>query len=162
MAPTSRKAPRSDLTPAGRLEEAGLQRVLGYQLAQAAIVTDALYQQHVGDPFDVRPVEYTVLTLIDENPGGSLAQLARALAVTAPHITSIVDRLEGKGLIARAQSDQDRRSQVLRTTRAGATLARKATEAVIAGEQEALPLTPGERAMLVELLHKVACARTAS
>src|SRR6478735_943865 len=120
-APT-KKAPRTDLTPAGRLEEARLQRVLGYQLAQAAIVTDTLYQRLVGSPLDMRPVEYTVLTLIDENPGGSLAQLARALAVTAPHITSIVDRLEGKGLIARAQSDQDRRSQVLHTTRAGAAL----------------------------------------
>ena len=161
MAP-SKKAPRTDLTPAGRLEEAGLQRVLGYQLAQATIVTDALYQRLVGTPFDVRPVEYTVLTLIDENPGGSLAQLARALAVTAPHITGIVDKLEAKGLVARAQSDQDRRSQVLHTTRSGAALARKATEAIISGEQGSVPLTPGERAMLVELLHKVACARTSS
>lgn len=156
--PTARAA-RSDLTPAGRLEEAGLQAVLGYQLAQAAIVTQELFTRHVGEPFGLRPVEYTVLTLIHENPGGSLAQLARALAVTAPNITNIVDRLESRGWIARAQSEQDRRSQVLRTSAKGATLVRQATRQIQEAERSALPLTPGERAMLLELLHKVACAR---
>jgi DNA-binding MarR family transcriptional regulator len=154
-----RKAARPDLTPAGRLEEAQLQQVLGYQLAQASIVTDGLYRTHVGKPFGLRPVEYTVLTLIAENPGGSLAQLARALAVTAPNITTMVDRLETRGLIARTQSDRDRRAQVLHTTPKGATLVRKTTQLILDAEQVALGLTPGEQAMLVELLHKVACAR---
>jgi DNA-binding MarR family transcriptional regulator len=155
----TKKASRTDLTPAGQLEEAQLQRVLGYQLAQAAIVTDALYARHVGEPFGLRPVEYTVLTLIAENPGGSLAQLARALAVTAPNITTMVDRLESRGLIARQQSASDRRAQVLHTTAKGATLVRKTTQLIIDAEKAALSLTPGEQAMLVELLHKVACAR---
>jgi DNA-binding MarR family transcriptional regulator len=155
----SKKASRTDLTPAGQLEEAQLQRVLGYQLAQAAIVTDALYARHVGEPFGLRPVEYTVLTLIAENPGGSLARLARALAVTAPNITTMVDRLESRGLIARQQSSSDRRAQVLHTTAKGATLVRKTTQLIIEAEKAALSLTPGEQAMLVELLHKVACAR---
>jgi DNA-binding MarR family transcriptional regulator len=154
-----RKAARPDLTPAGRLEEAQLQQVLGYQLAQASIVTDSLYRVHVGEPFGLRPVEYTVLTLIAENPGGSLAQLARALAVTAPNITTMVDRLEARGLIARTQSDRDRRAQVLHTTAKGAALVRKTTQLILDAEQSALGLTPGEQAMLVELLHKVACAR---
>ena len=154
-----RKAARPDLTPAGRLEEAQLQQVLGYQLAQASIVTDSLYRANVGDPFGLRPVEYTVLTLIAENPGGSLAQLARALAVTAPNITTMVDRLEARGLIARSQSDRDRRAQVLHTTAKGAALVRKTTQLILDAERMALGLTPGEQAMLVELLHKVACAR---
>jgi DNA-binding MarR family transcriptional regulator len=154
-----RKAPRPDLTPAGRLEEARLQQVLGYQLAQASIVTDALYRRHVGEPFELRPVEYTVLTLIAENPGGSLAQLARALAVTAPNITTMVDRLEARGLVARSQSDSDRRAQVLHTTAKGGALVRRTTQLILDAEKAELKLSPGEQAMLVELLHKVACAR---
>jgi DNA-binding MarR family transcriptional regulator len=154
-----RKASRPDLTPAGQLEEAQLQQVLGYQLAQAAIVTDAIYARQVGAPFELRPVEYTVLTLIAENPGGSLVQLARALAVTAPNITTMVDRLEARGLVARRQSESDRRAQVMHTTPKGAQLVRKATQLIIDSERAALGLTPGEQAMLVELLHKVACAR---
>jgi DNA-binding MarR family transcriptional regulator len=152
---------RSDQTPAGRLEEARLQSVLGYQLAQAAIVTNDVFAAHAGKPLDLRPVEYTVLTLIAENPGGSLARIARALAVTAPNITVMVDRLEQRGLVAREQSAEDRRSQVLHTTAKGADLVRKATERIIEAEKATLPLTTGERAMLLELLHKVACARTA-
>lgn len=156
----SKKIARSDMTPAGRLEEAGLQQVLGYQLAQATIVTDALYVKHVGEPFGLRPVEYTVLTLIAENPGGSLARVARALAVTAPNITTMVDRLEAKGWVRRTPSQEDRRAQLLHATRAGADLVKRTTQAIIAAEREALQLSAGEHAILAELLHKVACKRS--
>ncbi len=156
-----KRDPRADQTPAGQLEEARLQSVLGYQLAQAAIVTDGIFVSSAGEPFGLRPVEYTVLTLIAENPGGSLARIARALAVTAPNITVVVDRLEARGLIAREQSAQDRRTQVLQTTPKGADLVRKATDRILQTEKETLPLSAGEHAMLLELLHKVACARPA-
>ena len=150
---------RKDLTPAGRLEEARLQQVLGYQLAQASIVTDAIFRGEVGKPLSLGPVEYTVLTLVAENPGGSLARIARALSVTPPHITALVDRLESRGLVARSASDSDRRSQVLSVTRRGAELVRKATDRILAVESATLALSRGEQAMLAELLHKVACAR---
>ena len=150
---------REDLTPAGRLEEARLKTVLGYQLAQASIVTDSIFRAEVGDPLELRPVEYTVLTLVAENPGGSLARIARALSVTPPHVTAIVDRLEGRGLLARTASDSDRRSQLLSVTRRGADLVRKATDRILAAEHRMLALTAGEQAILAELLHKVACVR---
>lgn len=156
--PYSRSS-RPVLTPAGRLEEARLQMVLGYQLAQASIVTDAIFRREVGEPLELRPVEYTVLTLIAENPGGSSARLARALSVTPPHITALVDRLVARGFVQRKASAEDRRSQVLTATRAGAELVRKATERIVAAERAALPLSTGEQAILAELLHKVACAR---
>jgi DNA-binding MarR family transcriptional regulator len=156
---SSKSSTRHDLTPAGRLEEAKLQRVVGYQLAQATIVTDAIFRNKVGEPLQLRPVEYTVLTLIAENPGGSLARLARALSVTAPHITALVAGLEERGLVQRSTSAQDRRAQVLSVTRKGADLARKATDLIIDSETAVLSLTPGEQAILAELLHKVACAR---
>jgi len=156
---TPKRSPRLDLTPAGRMEEARLQKVLGYQLAQAAIVTDAIFKGQVGGPFQLRAVEYTVLTLIAENPGGSLVRLARALSVTPPNISTMVDRLEGKGLIARQASEEDRRAQVLHVTAKGADLVRKATQKIVAAESASLPLTAGEQAILAELLHKVAMAR---
>lgn len=156
---TAKRGSRADRTPAGRLEEVRLQQVLGYQLAQATIVTNAIFRAQVGRPLDLGPVEYTVLTLIAENPGGSLARLARALAVTPPHITALVDRLEARRLVARNASDEDRRARVLSVTRSGAALVRKATSLILAAENAALPLTPGEQAILAELLHKVACAR---
>ena len=157
--PAKRPA-RPDVTPAGQLSEAKLHFVLGYQLAQAAIVTNGLFRRHAGEPFGLRPVEYTVLTLIAENPGGSQARLARALAVTAPNITAIVDRLEAKGWIARSRSEHDRRSQTLHATKKGGELARKATQGIVDAERGTLSgLSTGEQMILIELLHKVACER---
>lgn len=155
----AKRTARPVLTPAGRLDEARLSMVLGYQLAQAAIVTDAIFSREVGEPLQLRRVEYTVLTLIAENPGGSPARLARALAVTPPNISALVDRLVGRGLVQRKASDEDRRGQQLSVTRAGAELVRKATERIVAAERAAMMLTVGEQAILAELLHKVACAR---
>jgi DNA-binding MarR family transcriptional regulator len=156
---SSRRSAREDQTPAGRLEEARLKKVLGYQLAQAAIVTDGIFRAQVGEPMQLTPVDYSVLTLVAENPGGSLARIARALSVTPPHITAIVDRLEARGLLARKASEKDRRARVLSVTRAGADTVRRATDRILAVEKSALALSEGEQAILAELLHKVACAR---
>ncbi|NUZ04816.1 MarR family winged helix-turn-helix transcriptional regulator [Piscinibacter koreensis] len=157
--PSAAGEPR-DATPAGGLGEARLQHLIGYQVAQAAIVTFGVFERLVGGPMELRPVEYTILTLIDENPGGSPAQLSKALAVTPPNITSWVDKLERRGLVARERNLRDRRGRHLRTTEAGAALVREATARLLEGERETLStLTPGERLILGELLHKVARLR---
>ncbi len=156
------RTPRTAATPAGQLAEARLHQILGYQMAQATITTTAVFMKRVGEPFDLRPVEYTILTLVNENPGGSPASLSKALAVTPPNITVWIDKLEQRGLVARERSTTDRRAQHLRATLKGSQLAATATQALLEGEQDALAsLTDGERAILVELLHKVARARNA-
>jgi DNA-binding MarR family transcriptional regulator len=145
------------VTPAGGLDEARLNQILGYQLAQAAIVTYAVFERLVGSPLDLRPVEYTILTLVKENPGVSPAQLSKALAVTRPNITSWIDRLEKRGLVRREKNVSDRRAQHLRTTERGSALAAKTTRLLADGERQAFStLTPVEQMMLAELLHKLA------
>jgi DNA-binding MarR family transcriptional regulator len=148
-------------TPAGGLDESDLHGIVGYQLAQATIATDQIFKERVGDPFGLRPVEYTVMSLIQRNAGGSSARLARALAVTAPNITMWLDRLVQRGLAKRSPNATDRRAQVLALTPEGARIATLATQRLLEGEREAFSqhLSPGEHAILVELLHKVAMAR---
>lgn len=159
---TKRPTP-AETTPAGQLEEARLHYVLGYQLAQASIVTNGIFMELIGEPLALRPVEYTLLALIAENPGGSLARLARAMAVTAPNITIWVDRLEKRALVRRRQSRSDRRLQALEATPKGHALAREATKRLLRAERQELRcLSPGERLLLVELLHKIACVRAAA
>lgn len=146
------------MTPLGGLEEGALLGVLGYQLVQAGIVTAAVFEEQAGRPFSLRPVDYTVLALIAGNPGVSSARLAKALAVSPPNISPVVERLEERGLITRAPSEEDRRAQALHASRAGSRLVEQATRQ-LRGAEAALGLTPGEHALLLELLHKVACAR---
>lgn len=153
-------APRADVTPAGHLVEAGLQQVMGYQLAQAGITTDSVFRAQVNGPLGLRRVEYTLLMLIRENPACSPARLARALNVTAPNITMWVDRLVELGWVRRERSESDRRAQHLSLSTKGAKLAAEATQRLMDGERQAMAtLTAGERAMLAELLHKLACCR---
>ncbi len=148
------------LSAVGHLAEEGLHHLVGYQLAQASVTTTQVFNQAVGSSFELRPVEFTILALVDENPGVSAKQLAVSLAVAPPNITVWIDRLEQRGLVQRERSTTDRRAQHIRTTPAGATLARDAVQRIAAAEGVTLAgLSAAERAMLVELLHKVAGAR---
>lgn len=149
-------------TPSGGLVDAPIHQIVGYQLAQATIVTDAVFERLVGAPLQLRPVEYTILMLVKENPDGSPAQLSKALAVTRPNISLWIDKLAARALIRRAQNQSDRRGQHLRVTDKGAALVAKATRALVEGERAAFStLSTVEQLMLTELLHKLACARSA-
>jgi DNA-binding MarR family transcriptional regulator len=138
----------------------GLHAIVGYQLAQAAIVTDQVFDELVGADGGLRRVEFTILALVKGNPDVSARQLARALAVTPPNIAIWLDRLESRGLVARTRSASDARVQHVRITRAGGGLVERAMALLVQGEQATLSaLSVAERAMLVELLHKVALSR---
>lgn len=149
-----------DQTPFGRLDEGPMHGVLGYQLAQASIATSGVFASLVGEGFELRQVEFTLLSLIDGNPGLTASQLATALAVTPPNIAMWLDRLEGRGLVERERSATDRRSQHVRATAAGSDLAQRSVALLLEGESAALTvLSTAERLLLIELLHKVARCR---
>jgi len=139
------------------LDQSCLQHVLGYQLAQANIPVRKVFVKHIGEPLQLSTVEFTVLSLVASNADVTQKQLSQALAVSAPNITTLLDRLEQRQLLTRVRSEADRRSQYIRLTRKGNALARKATEVSRTMEQDVLRhLTEAERAILVELLQKVA------
>jgi len=155
----------ADRTPQSRLSEGPVHGIVGYQLAQASIVTDQVFDERVGQADDggLRRVEFTILALVQANPGVSARSLARALAVTPPNIAIWIDKLESRGLVERERSERDGRVQHIRLSRAGATRVQQCTQRLLEGEQAALStLSVAERAMLVELLHKLALARRRS
>lgn len=144
-------------TPDGRLIEGPLRQILGYRLAQATVLTSTVFEREVGAGCDLRPVEFTILSLIAHNPDASASHLARALSMTAPNVKLWLDRLESRGLVQRAPSPQDRRSSHLRATTEGKALAQRAAGMLLDAESQALgTLSVGERTILVELLQKLA------
>ena len=158
-----RHSSAADETPAGHLHEAQLQQIVGYQLAQATIATNEVFTTQVGEPMGLRRVEYTLLTLIQQNPECTPARLARALDVTAPNITMWIAKLQERGWVLREQHQTDKRSHHVRLSARGARLVAEATQRLIDGERATLTrLSPAERAILIELLHKVACCRPGS
>jgi DNA-binding MarR family transcriptional regulator len=138
-----------------------LKEIVGYQLAQASVLTNRVFEDQVCAEFDLRKVEFTVLVLIDRNPDLAASRLSRALALTPPNVKQWIDRLERRGLVERSAHATDRRVLRLRTTPAGAAVAQAAALRVAEGERSRLSaLTPGEYAILLELLHKAAQCRT--
>ena len=156
----SRSPAPADHTPQSRLAEGCTYPIVGYQLAQAAVATTQVFMRRVGRPLNLRPVEFTILALVRENPDATARQIARALAVTPPNIALWLDKLESRGFIKRTRSERDARMQHIRATAAGAAAALNAATRLVEGERSALSaLSAVEQAMLVELLHKIALGR---
>jgi DNA-binding MarR family transcriptional regulator len=157
---TRTTASEKDLTPQGGLQEGGIHGLLGYQLAQAAILTSQAFVDVVGKPLDLRMVEFTVLQLVRENAPVTATKLAKALAITSPAITTWLDRLEERGLVQRERDEIDRRTQNVRITPKGSELVDLALQRLLEADRGILDhLSQGERHMLLELLHKVARTR---
>ncbi|WP_240635863.1 MarR family winged helix-turn-helix transcriptional regulator [Caldimonas tepidiphila] len=143
----------------GGLDHSRMLRLLGYNLAQADIPAKKAFIKYMG-PLGLRPVEYTVLTLVMSNENVTQKQLSQALSVSAPNMTLLLDRLEERRLISRTRSEADRRMQIIALTEQGQELMRRAEEISVTMEKEILRhLTPAERAILFELLQKVAAHR---
>lgn len=152
---TSRTHPSE--TPPPTVDQSSLQHLLGYHMAKADIPAKAAFYKYVGEPLKLRHVEFTILMLVKSNPAVTQKQLSQTLAVSAPNITILLDRLVDRGWIERVRSEFDRRVQHIHLTAEGARFAEQSHRASLTCEKEMLKnLTPGEQLMLLELLDKVA------
>ena len=157
------RAPRT-ATPAGEhLAIGALADIVGYHIAQAAVVTYASYETHLGKPFGLRKEEFSLLMLLHANGALSPKRLAQTLTLSAPNLTLMLDRLQGRSLLRRERNPHDGRSQHIVLTESGDRLARECAAAALPMERELTGqrLSPAEHAMLIELLDKLA-ARAAS
>lgn len=128
----------------------------GFHLARAKVRLNAAFEAHVGQPFGLRKVEFSMLQLLVANEQLSPKPMARVLRVTAPKLTLLLDGLQARGLIQRRPNPLDGRSQHVRLTEKGARLARQATAASkIMEAAHRQPLSSAEHAMLIELLIKL-------
>jgi DNA-binding MarR family transcriptional regulator len=71
--------------------------------------------------FDIRPAQFSVLVVIEANPGLSQADLADTLGIERARLVRLLDGLEKHGLTRRQPSPNDRRSHALSLTEVGRT-----------------------------------------
>ena len=148
-------------TRAPALDDSAMLKLLGYNLAQASIPTTRVFRRRIA-PLGLTQVEFTVLVLLATNPAVTQGQLGRTLGAAPSNLANMLSRLEGKGLIERRRSRRDARAQELALTRRGESLAKKALAASEGMEEGLLRhFSAGERAMLFELLQRVARLRHA-
>ncbi len=75
---------------------------------------------------DIRPAQYSVLTVIGANPGLSQADVAGLLGIERARLARLLHRLEKRGLTQRLASPVDRRSHSLKLSAAGRTVLKRA------------------------------------
>lgn len=132
-----------------------LESLLGYNARRAALTIIALFLRRMA-PFDLRPVDFSVLTVVAHNPGVTSRQICAALDILPPNLVGMVKALHKRGLIERQPHPTDRRAQGLHLTPAGQRLHAQAQKTATQLEQEAThTLTRGELQTLTTLLRKV-------
>lgn len=93
----------------------------GYLLRRAQVAVFQRFFELFGED-DIRPAQYSTLTVIEHNPGLSQTRLAHALGIKKTNLVAIIDTLEARGLARRKSTENDRRLHALHLTRKGAAL----------------------------------------
>jgi DNA-binding MarR family transcriptional regulator len=102
---------------------------------------------------DIRPAQYSVLAVIEANPGLSQSDLADFLGIERARLARMLDRLEKRGLAKRKASPRDRRSHALYLTREGQKVLKRVK--ALAAQHEANlsdKLGAENRRVMIELL----------
>jgi DNA-binding MarR family transcriptional regulator len=139
----------------GEVDAAYLESLIGYNARRAALAMIGAFLPGMA-AFDLRPVDFSVLSLVLHNPGITSRQLCATLGILPPNLVGLVGTLERRGLVLRQPHPTDRRAVGLHLTAHGRTLMRKA-ERTAAGIEAAVAsrLSPAEARTLIRLLRKV-------
>lgn len=154
-----KKLPRTSqgAPPAAPVQVGDLSDFLGYSLkrAQLRIFDDFI---RCVTPLQLTPAQFSVLMLVDANPGRNQTEIASTLGILRPNFVALLDELESRDLCSRVRSSSDRRSHILKLTdkgRAVLTRARKLIETRHEARLEEL-LGKDNRALLLTMLGKIA------
>lgn len=138
------------------LDRSALRHVFGFMTSLADARLRKAFFKHM-EGINLRPVEFTIMILLQTNKLVTQKKLCQALDTPAPNLVVILDRLQERGLISRTRSEEDRREQHIVLTDSGQETATQARTISKTMEQEVVSvLSAGEQLMLFELLNKIA------
>jgi DNA-binding MarR family transcriptional regulator len=83
----------------------------------------------------LRPLQYTLLLMVKENPGASQSGVCDALGIQKANCVPTMSELERRGLIIRRRSANDARSYELHITNKGKRILQRAGEVQSTHEQ---------------------------
>ena len=143
-----------------QLDTRYLETLLGYNTRRAALTIISRFMERMA-PHDLRPVDFSVLSLIGHNPGITSRQLCSALNILPPNLVGLLKSIEKRQLIQRSPHPTDGRAMGLTLTAKGAALMQEAEATALASDlSAAAALTPAEIKTLTRLLQKVYLAPT--
>jgi DNA-binding MarR family transcriptional regulator len=134
-----------------------LSELLGYSLKRAQLKVFEDFLRCVA-PLQLTPAQFSVLLLLDRNPGRNQTEIASTLGILRPNFVAMLDGLESRDLCARMRSTNDRRSHILVLTDKGRAVLARAKKLVATKHEARLNelLGPANRAALLEMLATIA------
>ncbi|MAK56751.1 MAG: MarR family transcriptional regulator [Pusillimonas sp.] len=135
------------------IDQSFLLRQVGYNCLQAYLKIEPDIKKRL-TRYQLKPVEFTVLSLISSNPGINQKRLGHTINVSPPNLATLLDKMELRELLARKRNPNDKRSQILELTDKGQTLFEKAKQQF--EKNENIPyLSSTEQKQLLVLLQKI-------
>jgi DNA-binding MarR family transcriptional regulator len=131
---------------------------VGYMLRRAQLAVFKDFARTCAE-FDIRPAQYAVLVVIENNPGLKQIDVSTALGIKRTNLVALIDVLEKRGLARREPVPSDRRSYALHLTAKGKSFMAKLHEQVNAHERHVTELL-GEKAreQLLPMMQKLIAA----
>jgi len=129
---------------------------LGYQVRQ---VQSAIFGDFVNITAEtgVTPGEFSLLMLVEHNPGINQGALARMYNIDKSTLSIAVASLVKRGLVQKTPNEEDRRYHAVSLTPEGRDVLVRTTQKV-EGQERAMDdaLKPGEREALLDMLGRLA------
>ncbi|WP_186294026.1 MarR family winged helix-turn-helix transcriptional regulator [Bradyrhizobium guangdongense] len=102
---------------------------------------------------DIKPTQYSVMTVIGANPGLTQMAVANRLGIERARLVHLLDSLERRKLVKRVKSKSDRRSHALHLTAPGETALAKFKRLAAEHERHVEDkIGKGNREKLLEIL----------
>lgn len=121
--------PANEVVPGGTGQLGDLPNYVGYMLRRAQLTVFQDFIQSLAD-FDLRPAQFSVLSVIEASPGLRQTEVANLLGIQRTNFVTLFDSLEARGLAERKPSKEDRRSHSLYLTETGRNYLRDVKTAV--------------------------------
>jgi len=163
MTPSPRSTPRKTAKKTTTTDEAVvsgsgtayLETLTGYNASRAAHTMVSHFMRGVRQ-FDLRTVDFSVLSVMGHQPGVTSRQLCQILNVLPPNMVVLLRDLDKRGLIERTPHPTDGRAMGLSLSASGKALIKKAEKAASDADGQGIAhLTATERKTLVRLLQKI-------
>lgn len=138
-----------------KIDSGFLRTLLGYNTRRATVSILALFTQRM-QPLDLKPVEFSILSIIGRNPGVMPSQLCTELNLLPPNLTKLLARLDKRQLLVRTPLHNDKRAVSLSLSAQGVALQAQAETTVMKLEADAASaLTTKQLETLITLLQKI-------
>ena len=150
-----RPSPKNSVSAVEKVDTRFLESLIGYNARRAAlaIIEEFLERMAV---YGLKPVDFSVMSVIVHNPGVTSRQLCASLNILPPNLVSLIQSLDSRGMVERQPHPHDGRAVGLHPTKKGKALMVQAEATASELERNVGgKLTPNQAQTLVTLLQKI-------